>query len=55
MPKEETEHRKLAAIMFTDMVGYSALAQRNEALALALLHEHQQLLRPIFAQHSGRA
>ena len=32
MPSEGTEHRKLAAIMFTDMVGYSALALINEAL-----------------------
>ena len=45
--------RKLAAIMFTDMVGYSALAQRNEALALDLLAEHQDRLRPIFSQHGG--
>ena len=39
--------------MFTDMVGYSALTQRNEALALELLSEHQGRLRPIFAQHGG--
>src|SRR5438876_456159 len=47
------EQRKLAAIMFTDMVGYSALAQRNEALALELLEEHRRLLRPIFPQFNG--
>ncbi|MBI2947077.1 MAG: tetratricopeptide repeat protein [Verrucomicrobia bacterium] len=51
---EGTEHRKLAAIMFTDMVGYSALAQRNEALALELLEEHRRLLRPVFPKHNGR-
>lgn len=50
MPAENTEQRKLAAILFTDMVGYSALAQRYEALALELLEEHRTLLRVLFPQ-----
>jgi len=45
---DATEHRKLAAIMFTDMVGYSALSQRDDKLALELLEEHRRLLREIF-------
>jgi TolB-like protein/class 3 adenylate cyclase len=53
MPEPATEQRKLAAIMFTDMVGYSAMAQRNEALALDLLEEHRRLLRAIFPNHRG--
>ena len=53
MPQEGTEHRKLTAIMFTDMVGYSALAERNEELALELLEEHRRLLRSIFSKHRG--
>src|SRR5256884_3099279 len=48
-----TEERKLAAIMFSDMVGYSALAQRDDKVALELLEEHRRLLREIFPQFHG--
>jgi adenylate cyclase len=47
------EQRKLAAIMFTDMVGYSALSQRDDKLALELLEEHRELLRKIFPEFNG--
>src|SRR6266567_2255086 len=47
------EQRKLAAIMFTDMVGYSALSQRDDKLALELLEEHRRLLREIFPRFNG--
>jgi TolB-like protein/class 3 adenylate cyclase/Tfp pilus assembly protein PilF len=47
------EIRKLAAIMFTDMVGYSALSQRDDKLALQLLEEHWRLLREIFPRFHG--
>jgi len=46
--------RRLAAIMFTDVVGYTALAQADEARALRLLAEHNRLLRGIFARFRGR-
>jgi class 3 adenylate cyclase len=46
--------RRLAAIMFTDIVGYTSMSQRNEALALQLLENHRTTLRPIFADHNGR-
>ncbi len=40
--------------MYTDIVGYTALGQRNESLSLALIEEQRKLLRPIFNKHNGR-
>jgi len=40
--------------MFTDMVGYTALGQRNESLSLALVEEQKRLVRPILSRHEGR-
>lgn len=57
LPSTGEEHkaeRMLSAIMFTDMVGYSAIAQSNEELALALLAEHRRVLRPLFARFAGK-
>jgi len=40
--------------MFTDMVGYTALGQKNESLSLALVEEQRKVIRPILAKHGGR-
>ncbi len=40
--------------MFSDIVGYTAASQRNEALALDLLEEHNRLLRSFLQKHNGR-
>jgi TolB-like protein/class 3 adenylate cyclase len=50
----QTGGRRLAAIMYTDMVGYTALTQQNEALAMQLLEEHRRLVRPVIAKYEGK-
>ncbi len=47
-------HRRLAAIMFTDIVGFTSAAQDSEADALRMLREEEELVRPLFAAHRGR-
>jgi len=53
-PPRASVERRLAAIMFTDIVGFTKLAQENEAIALHLLEEHRSILRPIFDSRGGR-
>ena len=45
--------RRLAAIMFSDIVGYSRLMGDDEAGTLTLLREHNALLVPIVKAHGG--
>jgi TolB-like protein/class 3 adenylate cyclase/Tfp pilus assembly protein PilF len=53
-PPAKGETRSLAAIMYTDIVGYTAIAQTDEALSLELLKEEEALLRKILPAYSGR-
>jgi adenylate cyclase len=46
--------RRLAAVVFTDIAGYTALSERDESLALALLEKHNSLIRSVVAAHRGK-
>ena len=46
--------RRLAAIMFTDIVGYSRLMGADEARAMRLLDRHDALCRKQVEHHRGR-
>ncbi|NOT56969.1 MAG: adenylate/guanylate cyclase domain-containing protein, partial [Deltaproteobacteria bacterium] len=48
-----TENRRLAAIMFTDMVGFSRQMGADEALTLRLLAVHNQIIHQAVAAHHG--
>jgi len=53
-PQPELPSRRLAAIMFTDLVGYSAMAHRDEALAIELLELHRGWVREILPRYAGQ-
>ena len=49
------EHRRLAAIVAADVVGYSRLMGRDESGTVARLKAHRkERLEPVLARHGGR-
>jgi adenylate cyclase len=48
------EQINLAAVMFTDIVGYTSLVENDEELALKLLDEHRKIVRPLISAHNGK-
>ena len=45
--------RKLAAIMFTDIEGYTALSAKDSTKASKLLKTQKNTLKPIVEKHGG--
>ena len=45
--------RKLAAIMFTDIVGFTKLTAKSESEALKLLDIQKEILTPIIKKFNG--
>ncbi len=53
-PETADTERRLAAIMFTDIVGYTMMTQADEEHAFELLKRHNLMLRPFFPKFNGR-
>jgi class 3 adenylate cyclase/pimeloyl-ACP methyl ester carboxylesterase len=47
------EERRLAAIMFTDVVGYTAITERDEERAVRIRETHRELVRTLVKQFDG--
>ena len=48
------DKRKLAAIMFTDVVGYSRMMASNEERTLELLRDFENICSPIISDNEGK-
>ena len=53
MSNSQKVERKLAAIMFTDIVGYTEQMSKDQDVAFALLEEKQSKFKPLIKEHNG--
>lgn len=49
----EQKERRLAAIMFTDIVGYSSMMQKNEELANRMRVRHREVFQRLHERFGG--
>ena len=55
MPENQTTPtKKLTAIMFTDIAGFTALSAKDEKSAFELIEKQRELLKPIVNRHAGQ-
>jgi class 3 adenylate cyclase/pimeloyl-ACP methyl ester carboxylesterase len=50
---EHADKRQLLAIMFTDVVGYTAITERDEAAAVRVREQHRDLIQTLVRQFDG--
>tara|TARA_Y100000385_G_C13092482_1_gene639501 strand:- start:547 stop:2673 length:2127 start_codon:yes stop_codon:yes gene_type:complete len=54
MPSESSSKRKLAAILFADIVGYTALMQQGENKTMSILNRFQEVTTAKVKEHKGQ-
>ncbi len=52
--QQSISDRRLAAIMFTDIVGYTSLMQKDESLALNTIERHRYVLEKYTRKYQGK-
>ena len=53
MPQHQNSERQLAAIMFTDIAGYTESMSKNENLAMTVLKRKRSIIHPLINQNNG--
>ena len=53
MTSTDSAKLKLAAIMFTDIAGYTSRMAQDQDVALSLLETKQKTLKPLMKKHNG--